>query len=289
MVIEIVNKDSSIRYQSNDEKVEKEVNEFLKRLLNFNDSDKLKRSLNLNDLHNSVNGSDIVGTTKKCDLEESKDDTDKNIDCDVSFVRKEKTNLADLLTGIEDGSIEMHIGDSFSCALQDGRKVTFVITDEEENALRCEMEELLEFVPRNEIGDWYHTLLYSLFPEELRRAIIKTNRIYKENGNGNLRGFATLLFMPSASEVFSNDEWESWMGDKNVYEQMEYYKDPANRIRCTVDCGRPNDWWLFSTCSGKFTIFVSVDSLGNAVNYSEHTTWASAPVCFRIRKGHKND
>ena len=94
-----------------------------------------------------------------------------------------------------------------------------------------------------------------------------------------------MIFAPSASEVFSEEEFDdnAWLGDKGVYEQLDFYKDWRNRIRCTVEDGKPNAWWLLSANAGNSTYFAYVN-YGLCDNASAPSAWIAAPVCFRIRK-----
>ena len=69
-----------------------------------------------------------------------------------------------------------------------------------------------------------------------------------------------------------------------MYEQLDFYKDWRNRIRCTVEDGKPNGWWLLSALAGSSTDFASVRGNGHCSSTSAATTWIAAPVCFRIQK-----
>ena len=95
-----------------------------------------------------------------------------------------------------------------------------------------------------------------------------------------------MIFAPSASEVFSEEEFDDndWLGDRGVYEQLDFYKDWRNRIRCTVEDGKPNAWWLLSANAGNSAYFAAVYGHGNCGYTSATTTWIAAPVCFRIQK-----
>jgi hypothetical protein len=172
------------------------------------------------------------------------------------------------------------MGDAIRFKLKDGQDVTFEVTDSDDDSIRFEMKELLKCIPHTDLDDWYSEL-FKLLPDALQSAIIPTNRKYLENGNGTMMEKECLLFCPSASEVFEPD---NCYGDEGVYEQMEFYKDWRNRIRCTVEDDAPNAWWLLSASSGYSACFAYV-SYGGAANYLSATySWIAAPVCFRIRK-----
>lgn len=90
--------------------------------------------------------------------------------------------------------------------------------------------------------------------------------------------------MLSASEVFQAEDCPNRMGDKDVYKQMEFYKDAANRVRCTVEDGLTNSWWLLSAQSGSSVNFARVAGSGYAGSDFATDAGIAAPVCFRIRK-----
>lgn len=156
----------------------------------------------------------------------------------------------------------------------------------DDEGYRLEMKELLKCMAHTDLHRWYDALYTSGLPASLRDAIISTRRKYKENGDGDIKEFVSLIFAPSASEVFSKEEFDdnSWLGDKGVYEQLDFYKDWRNRIRCTVEDGKPNSWWLLSALAGNSTRFAFVGYDGRCASSSATNTWVAAPVCFRIRR-----
>ena len=201
-------------------------------------------------------------------------------ECALSLVSKTDTTLEQVLANIKSGKLDMHMGDVIKFKLNDGTDVTFEVTDSDDSSIRFEMKELLKCMPHTELDDYY-TELFKLLPEALQKCIIPTTRKYLEKGNGELREKECMLFCPSASEVFEKDRC---YGDVGVYEQMEFYKDWRNRVRCTVEDGEPNAWWLLSACSGDSTAFAYVSYYGNADYASATATNVAAPVCFRISK-----
>ena len=120
----------------------------------------------------------------------------------------------------------------------------------------------------------------------MKNAIIPTKRKYKKDGDGKLVEVYAMIFAPSASEVFSEEEFDDndWLGDRGVYEQLDFYKDWRNRIRCTVEDGKPNGWWLLSASAGNSAYFAFVSGNGYCYDASATNTWIAAPVCFRIQK-----
>ena len=195
-------------------------------------------------------------------------------------------NIDDIISEITSGNLLLNVGDSIQCLLTTGQNVTFEVTDVDDVGYRLEMKELLETMPHTDVREWYDKFYNSMLPDSLREAIIPTRRVYKKNGNGDLVELHAKIFMPSASEVFSEEEFEenSWLGDKGVYKQLDFYKDWRNRIRCTVEDGKPNAWWLLSADAGNSAGFAYVSLSGNCNTGDATLTWVAAPVCFRIRK-----
>lgn len=195
-------------------------------------------------------------------------------------------SIDDIMQDIKDGVLTLNIGDVIPCELTDGQKVVFEVTDIDETGYRLEMKELLKTVAHTDMQKWYDTFYKSLLPASLKNAIIPTKRRYKKDGDGELVEVYAMIFAPSASEVFSKEEFDDndWLGDKDVYEQLDFYKDWRNRIRCTVEDGKPNAWWLLSASAGNSSYFAYVNSGGNCNSSSATDTWIAAPVCFRIQK-----
>ncbi len=195
-------------------------------------------------------------------------------------------SIDDIMQDIKDGVLTLNIGDVIPCELTDGQKVVFEVTDIDEAGYRLEMKELLKTMAHTDMQKWYDTFYKSLLPTSLKNAIIPTKRKYKKDGDGELVEVQVMIFAPSASEVFSKEEFDDndWLGDKDVYEQLDFYKDWRNRIRCTVENGKPNDWWLLSAYAGNSTYFALVSGNGACYANSATLTWIAAPVCFRIRK-----
>ena len=195
-------------------------------------------------------------------------------------------SIDDIMQDIKDGVLTLNIDDVIPCKLADGQKVIFEVTDIDETGYRLEMKELLKTMAHTDMQKWYDTLYKSLLPASLKNAIIPTKRKYKKDGDGELVEVQAMIFAPSASEVFSKEEFDDndWLGDKGVYEQLDFYKDWRNRIRCTVEDGKPNAWWLLSAGAGNSTYFAYVSNNGGCGHYSATYTWIAAPVCFRIRK-----
>ncbi len=209
-----------------------------------------------------------------------------NAQLPLSTSYEEYMRIDAIMQSIEDGSLMLNIGDVIPCVLSDGQRVHFEVTAIDDEGYRLEMKELLKCMAHTDLHRWYDALYTTGLPKVLRDAIVSTRRKYKENGDGDIKELDSLIFAPSASEVFSKEEFEDneWLGDKDVYEQLDFYKDWRNRIRCTVEDGKPNAWWLLSARAGHSTTFARVSYYGDCYSYSATSTWIAAPVCFRIRK-----
>ena len=209
--------------------------------------------------------------------------------CGVNVTTTKRTingSIDAIMQSIEDGSLILNIGDVIPCVLSDDQRVHFEVTAIDDEGYRLEMKELLKCVTHPDLQKWYSEFYHSMLPTSLRDAVISTNRKYKDYENDELVEFMSLIFAPSASEVFSKEEFEDneWLGDKGIYEQLDFYKDWRNRIRCTVEDGKPNAWWLLSANAGSSTAFAYVSYSGNCVSSSATAAWIAAPVCFRIRR-----
>jgi hypothetical protein len=218
----------------------------------------------------------FMGNSKAEETETAKDVTP----CVVVPRQRISAPIETVIKEIQSGNLDLYIGDAVICKLLTGEEVTFEVTDQDDEGIRFEMKELLECMARTDVEEWYEGF-YKLLPKPLRDAIIPTVRRYRENGNGDIKEKECKIFMPSASEVFEPD---NCYGDKGVYEQMEFYKDWRNRIRCTVSDNEPNAWWLLSAYSGHSTNFARVSNNGGASSNSATNAGIAAPVCFRIRK-----
>lgn len=217
-----------------------------------------------------------VSLSEDCITTTSTDTTE----CALSLVSKTDTTLEQVLANIKSGKLDMHMGDVIKFKLNDGTDVTFEVTDSDDNSIRFEMKELLNCILHTELDDYY-TKFFKLLPDALQKYIIPTTRKYLEKGNGELREKECMLFCPAASEVFEKDRC---YGDVGVYEQMEFYKDWRNRVRCTVENGEPIVWWLLSSISNHSSSFASVGSSGISSFNAAASTAIAVPVCFRISK-----
>ena len=132
--------------------------------------------------------------------------------------------------------------------------------------------------PGSDIHKYLNKGLFERLPEDLRKVISLAER--KTLRDGETVSFNTYLFLPSASEVFDEDDC---YGDEGMYEQMEYYKDRRNRMRGSAEGEGTCGWWLASVGSGGSTPACAVTRGGLASNWPASAA-PRVPVCFIIKK-----
>lgn len=197
----------------------------------------------------------------------------------LSYTQKKVITLKDYIEGLQNGQIRLSVGDSVTVRLKDGTEVDFVVTDLDDAAYRFESRDCLgRYVPMTKIDEFYKEV-WDLLPDVLRDSIVDTVRFYKTH-NGKLQKRTCKLFLPSASEIFPP---EDCYGDKEVYQQMDWYKDAHNRIRAIKKGNGTGEWyWTQSAYSGHSSRWCSVSSSGSAIYNNASNTSVAAPVCFRI-------
>lgn len=172
-----------------------------------------------------------------------------------------------------------HVDDVMAFDLLDGRHIECAVTDIDDNAIRFDSVDCLgDDMTYGKVEKWLDRIDH-LLPDELRKAIVDTERKHTINGKKISR--LERLFLPAASELFSGD---SVLGDEDLYKQMDWYKDRRHRTRMDEHNGNSTAYWTSSQHSGNSTNFCHVSSNGDASISSASYTWLSAPVCFRIRK-----
>lgn len=172
-----------------------------------------------------------------------------------------------------------HVDDVMAFDLLDGRHIECAVTDIDDNAIRFDSVDCLgDDMTYGKVEKWLDRIDH-LLPDELRKAIVDTERKHTINGKKISR--LERLFLPAASELFSGD---SVLGDEDLYKQMDWYKDRRHRTRMDEHNGNSTAYWTSSQHSGNSSNFCFVTGHGYAgTNYASYT-WLSAPVCFRIRK-----
>lgn len=172
-----------------------------------------------------------------------------------------------------------HVDDVMAFDLLDGRHIECAVTDIDDNAIRFDSVDCLgDDMTYGKVEKWLDRIDH-LLPDELRKAIVDTERKHTINGKKISR--LERLFLPAASELFSGDDV---LGDKGLYKQLDWYKDRRHRMKMDEPGGDSVAYWTSSQRSGTSRNFCYVNSNGGASNYTASGTWLSAPVCFRIRK-----
>ena len=96
----------------------------------------------------------------------------------------------------------------------------------------------------------------------------------QENGESSL----CRLFLPTESELFG----DCCYSEDDTYNQIEYYKDRRNRIKCNRKGGSPDWYWTASVRSDDSTNCVSVGGNGNSIGWTASNE-LYVPVCFVIQ------
>ena len=166
----------------------------------------------------------------------------------------------------------------------DGQMIQFDVTDQGPGWIRFDSCECLGRASWNESGqnldgdienatisEYIITKIEPQIPMWLYEMIAYTERFTKEEGI-----YSTKLFLPDASEVFGEDDWYI-----NRYDQLDYYKNPRNRVKAYPEGEETCSWWTASANSGNATHAVVVYTGGMSYNAS---FVRGVPVCFRINK-----
>lgn len=199
----------------------------------------------------------------------------------MSFATLRKTMCTDvdIGTALKEITSNPHIGDVLAFDLLDGRRIECAVTDIDDKAIRFDSVDCLgDDMTYGKVEKWLDRIDH-LMPDELRKAIVDTERKHTINGKKISR--LERLFLPAASELFSGD---SVLGDEDLYKQMDWYKDRRHRMKMDEHNGDSTAYWTSSQRTGYSTSFCYVAADGGAASSSASGTWLSAPVCFRIRK-----
>lgn len=179
------------------------------------------------------------------------------------------------------GAIPETIGSEFTITLNNGDAVKMVVTDTGDDWIRVETRNCYGgYIPMTEMEKHMEFFVQQI-PDDIKRLIVPAKRKHLDE-KGRELDLSELLFLPAASEVFPN---EMCRGDKGLYQQLEWYKTPQNRIRCLRDGDQVADWyWTGSRCAGTATVWCYVTGYGNADTSGATYTVIGAPVCFHIHK-----
>lgn len=171
---------------------------------------------------------------------------------------------------LERGTVK--VGDEITETLKDGREVVFVVMDDGVIGLKnCLGEHYMNKKWTNK-GGWLasdmrrylNEEIFALLPDALQ-AVIRPRTFGTEQDN---------LWLFSEVEIFGEHDWTEKDPDRG--EQLEYFKTPANRVKCDED-GDPTWWWERSPYASNSINFCYVSSNGYANNYYASN---SRGVCF---------
>lgn len=195
-------------------------------------------------------------------------------------------NWEELAQKIKDNTSGLKVGDIITEKTLDGEEMDLVVVDMGPGWARFESKDCLPVEVaynqnnRNAGGfadsDVKHYLneeVFNSLPEELRNVIAEVER-KQENGESSL----CRLFLPTESELFG----DCCYSEDGTYNQIEYYKDRRNRIKCNRKGGSPDWYWAASVRSGISTLCVSVNNHGDSYTwYASNVLYVS--VCFIIQ------
>lgn len=199
----------------------------------------------------------------------------------MSFATLRKTVCTDIDIGtaLKEITSNPHIGDALAFDLLDGRHIECAVTDIDDKAIRFDSVDCLgDDMTYGKVEKWLDRIDH-LMPDELREAIVDTERKHTIDGKKVCR--LERLFLPAASELFSGD---AVLGDNGLYKQMDWYKDRRHRMKMDEYDGDSTAYWTSSQRSGYSSNFCSVYNYGSAYPNNASYAWLFAPVCFRIRK-----
>lgn len=222
------------------------------------------------------------GCEKPKDTEPVRPHDPQNVFCTITKTVESDPELNYAISMMQKGDLTFSMGDVLTVPLKDGTTAAFVMTQEDDEAYRFESVDCIggKTVTHDKIDELFENYM-DLLPSVLVENMLLTKRRYRDR-NDAIHERESLLFLPSAPEVFPEDDV---YGDSGLYEQMEYYKDRRHRMRkLTPDSEDTVSWWLMSAYAGPTGYFCIVTSYGYAANASASATWIGAPVCFRIRK-----
>lgn len=123
----------------------------------------------------------------------------------MSFATLRKTVCTDIDIGtaLKEITSNPHIGDALAFDLLDGRHIECAVTDIDDKAIRFDSVDCLgDDMTYGKVEKWLDRIDH-LMPDELRKAIIDTERKHTIDGKKVCR--LERLFLPAVSELFSGD------------------------------------------------------------------------------------
>lgn len=177
--------------------------------------------------------------------------------------------------------LEIHYGDSFIARLKDGRECELVCIEETDDAYRLESRDCLGGETSAEHLDKYLQDIYDNLPDGLKDAIKPTKRKHR-TADGAEYEREEMIFVPAQPEMFPEDEC---YGDEGLYEQLEWYKNPHNRVRAANRGESDTHWyWCSSPTAGNTTYFCGVGTNGTASYNDASNAYGIAPFGCYISK-----
>lgn len=225
--------------------------------------------------------------------EQSKDIHDTNENLVYKRTENHYTNWKAIKDAIDARVHDFRVGDVVEETLKNGECVELVVVDAGEDYVRFESRDCVGGknvvwnendntggFSRSDVKKYLDNTIWELLPDVLKSVISETER--KQKNGDEVEMYATRLFLPTASEVFEDED--DCYGDEGAYEPLEYYKDRRNRMKGE---GKGKDacyWWLASVHSGDPSYACCVGSYGRADYNSVYYPDCGVPLCFRIQK-----
>ena len=200
--------------------------------------------------------------------------------CTFTTAQNSPTDLDELLAGIASGEIPVKLGDMISTRLLDGTEVDLIVTDQDDKTVRVESRDCLGIHTSARNLGGYLKKVYDLLPAALKNRVVEVERVHLDS-DGYEFTERCKLFVPAASEIFSPDEC---YGDKDLYRQLEWYKDVHNRVRADRKGGDSHWYWTSSPGSSNSNNFCCVSGSGNAYSVSASSAIGVAPFGCIISK-----
>lgn len=220
-------------------------------------------------------------------------------------------NWEELAQKIKDNTSALKVGDIITEKTLDGEEMDLVVVDMGPGWARFESKDCLPVevaynqnnrnaggFADSDVKRYLNEEVFNSLPEELRNVIAEVER-KQENGESSL----CRLFLPTESELFG----DCCYSEDDTYNQIEYYKDRRNRIKCNRKGGLPDWYWTASvrseqkeTAAGSpvasfqtrrdkpievmshSTLCVGVSGNGHSDNWNASTE-LYVPVCFVIQ------
>lgn len=210
----------------------------------------------------------------------------------ISRTIREEISWEMIKAVLDRNEMQYQVGDVVISELRNGNPQEWVITDLGKDYIRFEARDCIKDAEHEINKEWTNVggialsgmqgyldnEIWNLLPSDLQDVIATVDRKYMDGKEE--KTYQTKLFLPSASEVFDEN---NCMGEENLYEQLDYYKDRHHRVKSNEFGGGSALWWLSSPDSGDATSFCLVAAAGAANGIGASISLGVAP-CFIIKK-----